>query len=88
MDDIDKQIVNLLTLNGRTSNAELARKIGLSAPSVAERNQETPFRPVCAPPNPIRSRNRRKDECGCRDPEPCHPENAYRRKEQYGKGRP
>ena len=37
MDDIDKQIVNLLTLNGRTSNAELARKTGLSAPSVAER---------------------------------------------------
>ena len=37
MDDIDKQIVNLLTLNGRTSNAELAHKIGLSAPSVAER---------------------------------------------------
>ena len=37
MDDIDKQIVNFLTLNGRTSNAEPARKIGLSAPSVAER---------------------------------------------------
>ena len=37
MNDIDKQIVNLLSLDGRTSNAELARKIGLSAPSVAER---------------------------------------------------
>ncbi|MEC7203483.1 MAG: AsnC family protein [Pseudomonadota bacterium] len=29
MNNIDKQIVNLLSLNGRTSNAELARKIGL-----------------------------------------------------------
>ena len=37
MNDIDKQIVNLLSLDGRTSNAELARKIGLTAPSVAER---------------------------------------------------
>lgn len=37
MNDIDKQIVNLLYLDGQTSNAELARKIGLSAPSVSER---------------------------------------------------
>lgn len=37
MDQIDKQILNLLTTNGRTPNAELARKTGLSAPSITER---------------------------------------------------
>lgn len=37
MDDIDRQIVSLLRTNGRASYAELARTVGLSAPSVHER---------------------------------------------------
>lgn len=37
MDEIDHQLLNTLTRDGRISNAELARRTGLSAPSVAER---------------------------------------------------
>ena len=37
MDDIDRQIVDLLRDNGRMSYAELARQVGLTAPSVHER---------------------------------------------------
>ncbi len=37
MDDIDSQLVALLRANGRASYAELARTVGLSAPSVHER---------------------------------------------------
>ena len=37
MDDVDRQIVSLLRSNGRASYAELARTVGLSAPSVHER---------------------------------------------------
>ncbi len=37
MDDVDRQIVSLLRTNGRASYAELARTVGLSAPSVHER---------------------------------------------------
>jgi Lrp/AsnC family leucine-responsive transcriptional regulator len=37
LDQIDAKILHLLTKDARTSNAELARQVGLSAPSVAER---------------------------------------------------
>ncbi len=37
MDDVDRQIVSLLRSNGRASYAELARTVGLSAPSVHDR---------------------------------------------------
>ena len=37
MDDIDRQLVAALVRDGRTSYAELARLVGLSAPSVHER---------------------------------------------------
>jgi len=37
VDDVDRQIVSLLRSNGRASYAELARTVGLSAPSVHER---------------------------------------------------
>jgi Lrp/AsnC family leucine-responsive transcriptional regulator len=37
VDDIDRQIVDLLRDNGRMSYAELARQVGLTAPSVHER---------------------------------------------------
>lgn len=37
IDDVDRQIVSLLRANGRASYAELARTVGLSAPSVHER---------------------------------------------------
>jgi len=37
MDDIDRRLVGLLRANGRASYAELARSVGLSAPSVHER---------------------------------------------------
>ena len=37
MDDIDRQLVAALLQDGRTTNADLARRVGLSAPSVLER---------------------------------------------------
>ena len=37
MDDIDRQVVAALVADARTSYAELARLVGLSAPSVHER---------------------------------------------------
>ena len=37
MDVIDRQLIDLLRVNGRASYAELARKVGLSAPAVHER---------------------------------------------------
>ena len=37
MDDVDQRIVSLLRADGRASYAELARRVGLSAPSVHER---------------------------------------------------
>ena len=37
MDAIDRHIVELLTVNGRLTYAELARQIGLSGPAVHER---------------------------------------------------
>jgi len=37
LDDIDKQIVNLLQENGRMPNAQLAKSVGLSPPSMLER---------------------------------------------------
>lgn len=37
IDVIDRKLVNALIENARTSNAELSRMVGLSAPSVAER---------------------------------------------------
>lgn len=37
IDDVDRRIVSLLRANGRASYAELARTVGLSAPSVHER---------------------------------------------------
>ncbi len=37
MDDIDRRLVELLRANGRATYAELARTVGLSAPSVHER---------------------------------------------------
>lgn len=37
MDEIDRTIVNLLCADGRTSYAELARRVGLTAPSVQDR---------------------------------------------------
>ena len=37
IDDVDRHIVSLLRANGRASYAELARTVGLSAPSVHER---------------------------------------------------
>ncbi|MEU6246308.1 Lrp/AsnC family transcriptional regulator [Glycomyces sp. NPDC047010] len=37
MDEIDRTIVNLLRTDGRTSYAELARRVGLTAPSVQDR---------------------------------------------------
>jgi Lrp/AsnC family leucine-responsive transcriptional regulator len=37
MDDTDRRIVDLLRANARLSYAELARQVGLSAPSVHER---------------------------------------------------
>ncbi|WP_026930754.1 Lrp/AsnC family transcriptional regulator [Glycomyces tenuis] len=37
MDEIDRTIVNLLRADGRTSYAELARRVGLTAPSVQDR---------------------------------------------------
>ena len=37
MDEIDLRLIELLTSNARTSYAELAAQVGLSAPSTAER---------------------------------------------------
>lgn len=37
MDDIDRQLLSLLTADARSSYAELARAVGLSAPSVHDR---------------------------------------------------
>lgn len=37
LDEIDEAILTALIENGRTTTAELARKVGLSSPSVAER---------------------------------------------------
>lgn len=37
IDDVDRQLVSLLRANARSSYAELARTVGLSAPSVHER---------------------------------------------------
>lgn len=37
MDDLDEQIVNLLTLNGRTSNREVARALDVSEGTVRNR---------------------------------------------------
>ena len=37
LDEIDRTLIGLLTRNARLSTAELARSVGLSAPSVAER---------------------------------------------------
>jgi Lrp/AsnC family leucine-responsive transcriptional regulator len=37
VDEIDRTIVNLLRADGRTSYAELARRVGLTAPSVQDR---------------------------------------------------
>jgi len=37
IDTVDKQLLEALMANARISNAELARLVGLSAPSVAER---------------------------------------------------
>ena len=37
MDDIDRQLIALLTADARSSYAELARAVGLSAPSVHDR---------------------------------------------------
>ena len=37
LDAVDRTLLEALTENARTSNAELARRVGLSAPSVAER---------------------------------------------------
>ena len=37
IDSVDQQLLDALIANARTSNAELARLVGLSAPSVAER---------------------------------------------------
>lgn len=37
MDDIDRRLVAALVADARTSNADLARQVGLSAPSVLER---------------------------------------------------
>ena len=37
IDDIDKQIVKILQHDGRTTNAEIARQVGLAASAVLER---------------------------------------------------
>ena len=37
IDDIDKQIVNIVQQDGRISNAEIARQVGLAASAVLER---------------------------------------------------
>jgi len=37
LDGIDKRLVQLLTANARTTTADLARQVGMSAPSVADR---------------------------------------------------
>lgn len=37
IDNVDREIIEALIENARTSNAELARLVGLSAPSVGER---------------------------------------------------
>jgi Lrp/AsnC family leucine-responsive transcriptional regulator len=37
IDTVDEKLLKALTANARTTNAELARLVGLSAPSVAER---------------------------------------------------
>ena len=37
IDDIDRQLLAELQEDARTSNAELGRRVGLSAPAVAER---------------------------------------------------
>ena len=37
IDAVDEQLISLLRANGRASYAELARQVGLSAPSVHER---------------------------------------------------
>ena len=37
LDVVDRRLIRLLDRNGRTSTAELARALGMSAPSVAER---------------------------------------------------
>ena len=40
MDDIDKQIINILTNDSRTKNTTIAQKVGLSEGSVRERIQK------------------------------------------------
>lgn len=37
LDGIDRRLVELLTANARTTTAELARQVGMSAPSVGDR---------------------------------------------------
>ncbi len=37
LDGIDRRLVQLLTANARTTTADLARQVGMSSPSVADR---------------------------------------------------
>lgn len=37
LDGIDRRLIETLTLNARTTTADLARQVGMSAPSVADR---------------------------------------------------
>ena len=37
LDGIDRRLVQQLTANARTTTADLARKVGMSAPSVTDR---------------------------------------------------
>src|SRR3546814_7908447 len=37
LDGIDRRLLQLLTANARTTTADLARQVGMSAPSVADR---------------------------------------------------
>ncbi len=37
LDGIDRRLIETLTINARTSTADLARQVGMSAPSVADR---------------------------------------------------
>ena len=46
IDDIDKQIVKILQQDGRMSNAEIARQVGLAASAVLERTRKLEERGV------------------------------------------
>jgi len=56
VDEIDKQILNILIRNGRTSYADIAKEVGMKSPSVIERIKKLNYlqQPPTNPSNRLR----------------------------------